>query len=437
MREPSCCSVVVRNGAYGRAAVRLALDAGDLEAGLGVLQAGRQRGGAGRVEVQQRLPGAGLELADGREVTTLGDPGAVDAHQRRGEAGGVVGEPLLAVLGGAELGLEVPVAGRAELDPLPLPVDDQPGRDRLDPARRQLRHDLLPQHRGDLVAVEPVEDAPGLVGVDLAVVELGRVGDGAGDRLRGDLVEDHPAGGDLGLELLEQVPGDGLALAVLVCRQVELVGVLEQRLELGDLLLLVGRDDVEGLEVVVDVDAEAGPRLRAELLRDLGRLVRHVADVADARLDHVATAEVAGDGPGLGGGLDDHKPGAMTVRGGAVRRAAVLPAVPAVRGRRCLPCGLALCWHALSNLTSKAPWPVVPLWRGFRLARTRLPPQVPYAARPRNARPCRYPCNPVSPPDCSLAAFRPCTHNAEDAGSSPTRLALFHGVRTIRSNGRV
>ena len=192
------------------------------------------------------------------------------------------------MLGGAELGLEVPVARRAELDPLPLPVDDQPGRDRLDPARRELRHDLLPQHRGDLVAVEPVEDAPGLVGVDLAVVELGRVGDGAGDRLRGDLVEDHPAGGDLGLELLEQVPGDGLALAVLVCRQVELVGVLEQRLELGDLLLLVGRDDVEGLEVVVDVDAEAGPRLRAELLRDLRRLVRHVADVADARLDHVA-----------------------------------------------------------------------------------------------------------------------------------------------------
>jgi len=84
-------------------------------------------------------------------------------------------------------------------------------------------------------------------------------------------VEDHPAGGDLGLELLEQVPGDGLALAVLVCREVELVGVLEERLELGDLLLLVGRDDVEGLEVVIDVDAEAGPRLGAELLRDLGR----------------------------------------------------------------------------------------------------------------------------------------------------------------------
>ena len=34
---------------------------------------------------------------------------------------------------------------------------------------------------------------------------------------------------DLGLEHLQQVPGDGLALAVLVRREEELVGVLEQR----------------------------------------------------------------------------------------------------------------------------------------------------------------------------------------------------------------
>ena len=51
---------------------------------------------------------------------------------------------------------------------------------------------------------------------------------------------------DLGLELLEQVPGDGLALAVLISGQQELVGVLEQALELGDLLLLVAVHDVQG-----------------------------------------------------------------------------------------------------------------------------------------------------------------------------------------------
>ena len=77
----------------------------------------------------------------------------------------------------------------------------------------------------------------------------------------GDLVEDHPADRDLRLERLEQVPGDRLALAVGVGGEVELVGVLEQALELGDLGLLVRADDVERLEVVVDVDAEPRPRL--------------------------------------------------------------------------------------------------------------------------------------------------------------------------------
>ena len=68
--------------------------------------------------------------------------------------------------------------------------------------------------------------------------------------------------GIFGLQRLDQVPRDGLALAVLIRREVELVGVLDQRLELADLLLAVGADDVERLEVVVDVDAEAAPTAR-------------------------------------------------------------------------------------------------------------------------------------------------------------------------------
>jgi len=45
---------------------------------------------------------------------------------------------------------------------------------------------------------------------------------------------------DLGLEHLLEVPGDGLALPVLVRREEEFVGVLKELLELRDLLLLVG-----------------------------------------------------------------------------------------------------------------------------------------------------------------------------------------------------
>jgi hypothetical protein len=85
----------------------------------------------------------------------------------------------------------------------------------------------------DLVAVETVEDAARLLGLDEVVVDLARVGDGLEDRLLGDLVEDHPVDRDaLRLELVEEVPGDRLALAVLVGGEVELVGVLEQVLSL-------------------------------------------------------------------------------------------------------------------------------------------------------------------------------------------------------------
>ena len=81
----------------------------------------------------------------------------------------------------------------------------------------------------DLVAVEPVEDAPGLLRVDQVEVEVAGVLDGPPDRVAGDLVEDHAPHRDLGLEHLEQVPGDGLALAVLVSGQEELVRVLQRR----------------------------------------------------------------------------------------------------------------------------------------------------------------------------------------------------------------
>ena len=74
---------------------------------------------------------------------------------------------------------------------------------------------------GDLVAVEPVEDAAGLLRVDQGLVDLARVGHRRLDRRLGDLVEDHPLDRDLGLERLDQVPGDRLALAVLICGEVD------------------------------------------------------------------------------------------------------------------------------------------------------------------------------------------------------------------------
>src|SRR5699024_10204373 len=160
---------------------------------------------------------------------------------------------------------------------------------------------------GDLVAVQAVEDASGLLGVHQVGVQLAGVLRGGEDRGLGDLVEDHPLDRDLGLEDLEQVPRDGLTLAVGVCGQQELVHAGQFLLELGDLLLLVRAHHVDGLEVVVGVDPEPRPPLLLVLGGDVRGALGQVADVPDRRLHDVVRAEVRLDLAGLGGGLDDHQ----------------------------------------------------------------------------------------------------------------------------------
>ncbi len=250
----------------------------------------------------------------GVEVAALGDAPSVDgleAGDQRRRVGGV------SRAAGREGAGEVPVLGGAERDALAFPLDDEAGGDGLDAARRQLRHDLLPQDRRDFVAVEAVEDAAGLLGVDELLVQLARVGDGGADRVLGDLVEHHTLDGDLRLENFLEVPGDGLALAVLIGGEEEFVGVLQQVLELLDLGLLVGVDHIDRLEVVFDVHTEAAD-LAGVLLGHLACAAGKVADVPDARLDDVARAEIALDRLRLGRRLDDDE-SAAAVRGLAGR----------------------------------------------------------------------------------------------------------------------
>ena len=162
---------------------------------------------------------------------------------------------------GSKLASEVPVLGRDEGDPLALALDDEPRRDRLHPARGEAARDLLPQDGRDLVAVQPVEDAPRLLRVHESLVDDARVLERTRDRLSRDLVEHHAADRNLRLQHLDEVPGDRLSLAILVRREQELVRVLQVLLQLGDDLLLARVDDVVRLEPLVDVDAE-----RAEAL---------------------------------------------------------------------------------------------------------------------------------------------------------------------------
>jgi len=108
-------------------------------------------------------------------------------------------------------------------------------------------------------------------------------------------VEHHAPNRDLGLEGLQQVPGDRLAFAVTVRGEVELVGLFERVLQLGNRGLLVRGHQVQRFEVVVDVDTEPGPRLALVLRRHIGSAPRQVADVPPGGLHHVAGPEERSD----------------------------------------------------------------------------------------------------------------------------------------------
>ena len=163
-------------------------------------------------------------------------------------------------------------------------VDDESRGDALHASHRRAASDATERDVRHLVADQAVEDAPTFLRLDELHVEVAPVVDGVGDRLVGDLVEHHALHGHGRLQHLEQVPRDRLALAVLVGREVELARVLERGLELGDDVLLVVGDDVDGTEVVVDVDAEPAHLGLGDALRRLLGALGQVADVPDAGL---------------------------------------------------------------------------------------------------------------------------------------------------------
>ena len=99
-------------------------------------------------------------------------------------------------------------------------LDHQANRWTLHTTRRKTAIDLAPQNWRNRVAVEAVQNAAGLGGVDQFVVDRTGVGDRGVDRGLGDFVKYHSLGLDLGLEVVEEVAGDGLALAVFVGRYI-------------------------------------------------------------------------------------------------------------------------------------------------------------------------------------------------------------------------
>ena len=165
------------------------------------LNSGRQLLRALFVQDQRGAGLAGLECCVVLKVAALCDALAVHGGEL-----GLEGRRIAVQPGGGvdrELGGQIPVVRGAESHALALALDNHAGGDGLHTPCGQARHDLLPQHRGDLVAVQAVEHTAGLLGVHEVVIQLAGIFHGLEDRGLGDLVEDHAADWDLGLQDLQ------------------------------------------------------------------------------------------------------------------------------------------------------------------------------------------------------------------------------------------
>ena len=119
---------------------------------------------------------------------------------------------------------------RSKSHPLALALTDQANGDRLDPSGRARLVNGPPEYGRNLVTDQTVEEAPALLGVNQAKVQVAGLAHRLGDGARRDLVKDHPLDGHLGIEDLAQVPSNGFPLTVFVGGEVELVHLLERRL---------------------------------------------------------------------------------------------------------------------------------------------------------------------------------------------------------------
>ena len=201
---------------------------------------------------------------------------------------GLEGLPVL-----GEERLDGPVLLRLERADLPLAFHQEAQGDGLHPARGETGLDGSPENRAGLVADQTVEDPARLLGIHLPLVDLTRPLHRGEHRVAGDLLEEHAVSRHAGRDLVGDVPGDRLALAVGVGREIDLAGALGRLLQLRERLGLALDGDVLGLEPALDVHAElAGGQ---------------IAKMADGGLHVVAGAEILADGLGLGRRLDDHQ----------------------------------------------------------------------------------------------------------------------------------
>ena len=148
---------------------------------------------------------------------------------------------------------------------LSFALNNQPHRDALHASGGEAATDLLPEQLRDIVAIQPIQDPASFLSTNQRIVDFSRVVDRLLNGFFGDFVEDEPLDRHLRLEHFIQVPADGLAFAVFVCREIQVFGVLQCFSQFGNLLLLVSRNDIDRREAILDVHPQVRPGFLLEL----------------------------------------------------------------------------------------------------------------------------------------------------------------------------
>ena len=191
-----------------------------------------------------------------------------------------------------EVGVQRPIFLRLEVFDLPVPVIHHSGGNRLDPSCGQAPLDLLPQQGTELIAHQPVQNTPGLLGVHQILVDVPGMFNALPHHILRDLIECDTV--RLFIRQIQkafQMPADGLALAVRVGCEVHGIRRLGRFFQVGDNGLLALDWLVDRFKIVVHIHAEIA--------------FLQVPEVAHAGLYLIVLAQIFSNGFGLRGRLHD------------------------------------------------------------------------------------------------------------------------------------
>ena len=158
-----------------------------------------------------------------------------------------------------------------------FPVNHQPGGDGLNAACGQTPPYLLPQQRGKLIAHDPVQNTPRLLGVNQIIVDIPGVADGLLDHLLGDFVKGHTLRLPVGeVQQLFQMPRNGLALPVRVGCKVHGFRLFRIGFQFLDQGFLAPDGDIMGGKVMLQIHTH--------------RAFRQIPEMPHAGLDNIVVS---------------------------------------------------------------------------------------------------------------------------------------------------